>query len=352
MFYPEDEIGDQKGVPVRRNIFQYEFQKKYTVNDYDPLSLKRAKWTIKIENYGTNKIVFRPQTRFALDKILFRSEEWIEIPGTIDSRPTVWTYTVIADPIDTQWNFIGKRWNIPENTPLTIPALSKDLQNSIKVITTNNFSWGENTYKKMFTKEEKSRIEKIFREEFFESAAQSLKQKIKKNDEYIPLQLSEAIEVMNMSADFDRELWSSVDFVTVRWKGDFMNYLYNVYTLRQILINTAKNQLLESTETLLDLPEITPDIIAVLEKNNDPWRLKVTAQIPVKILYNFTSFIGGKNLKNILWKLLNTDIEKVQKSLLNDSYIKEVDIRVTPFWKDNLPNDINNIYIKIEKPQT
>lgn len=130
-----------------------------------------------------------------------------------------------------------------------------------------------------------------------------------------------------------------------------MSHLYNIDDLRKILIDAAKNQLLEDTETLLDMPQAIPDIVSVIETSDSPWRIKVTAEIPLKILYDFSSESGQRNLQNKLLKLLNTEKDIVRKTLLNDFYIHDVDIRVTPFWIQSLPSSIDNIYIKILKPK-
>lgn len=78
-FYPEDEAGEENGVAVRRNILDYEFSKMYTVNNYDPLSLQRARGVIKIKNFGSEVLKLKPQTRFIHNNIVFRIEEWIEL---------------------------------------------------------------------------------------------------------------------------------------------------------------------------------------------------------------------------------------------------------------------------------
>lgn len=129
-----------------------------------------------------------------------------------------------------------------------------------------------------------------------------------------------------------------------------MIYLYHVSTLRKILLDTAQTHLLEHTESLVDISETPPDIIAVLSMNKpeEPWSIKATAQIPVQVLYDFSSSVGQKTLQNILSDLLNADTERAEKTLLNHPYIKAIDIRLTPFWAKKLPSDLEKIYIKVQ----
>lgn len=131
-----------------------------------------------------------------------------------------------------------------------------------------------------------------------------------------------------------------------------MVYLYHQPTLRKILLETAKNHLLENTESLVEISDSPPDIIATLSKTDEPFSIKATAQIPVQILYDFASSTGQKTLQNILSDLLDADTERAQKTLLNHPYIKTVNIRLTPFWSNKLPSTLDKMYIKIEKTNT
>lgn len=137
--------------------------------------------------------------------------------------------------------------------------------------------------------------------------------------------------------------------MTLNGKGNFQIYLYHVPTLRKILLDTAQGHLLENTESLVEISQTPPDIISVLVKTDEPWSIKATAQIPVQILYDFSSSAGQKTLQNILAELLNSDTELAQKTLLNHPYIKSVDIRLTPFWTNKLPSTLDRIYTKVQE---
>jgi hypothetical protein len=128
-----------------------------------------------------------------------------------------------------------------------------------------------------------------------------------------------------------------------------MIYIYHVDTLRNILLNSAHNHLLESTESLIEISKSPPDIIEVIRKDQDPWSIKATARIPIQVLYDFSSTTGQKTIQNTLSDLLDSDTIRAEKTLLNHPYIKSVDIRLTPFWAKKLPNSLERIYIKVQK---
>ncbi len=155
-----------------------------------------------------------------------------------------------------------------------------------------------------------------------------------------------------MTVTSDTAVGAQADEVVFSGKANFLIYLYDVATLRKVLLQTAQNHLLEHTESLVEISNSPPDIIAVLTKTDDPFMVKATAQIPVQILYDFTSSTGQKTLQNILSDLLSADVERAQKTLLNHPYVKSVDIRLTPFWSHKLPSVLDDIYIKIEKTKT
>jgi hypothetical protein len=80
-----------------------------------------------------------------------------------------------------------------------------------------------------------------------------------------------------------------------------------------------------------------------------PGAIKATARIPIQVLYDFSSSAGQKTIQNTLSDLLDSDTERAEKTLLNHPYIKSIDIRLTPFWANKLPNSLERIYIKVQE---
>jgi hypothetical protein len=170
-----------------------------------------------------------------------------------------------------------------------------------------------------------------------------------KSADFIPLPIPDALSVLDVTVNSDVPIGAQIDEITLTGKAHFMIYLYHQPTLRKILIETAQNHLLENTESLVEISNSPPDIIATLSKTEEPFSIKATAQIPVQILYDFSSSIGQKTLQNILSDLLDADAERAQKTLLNHPYVKAITIRLTPFWSNKLPNTLDKIYVKIKK---
>jgi len=138
--------------------------------------------------------------------------------------------------------------------------------------------------------------------------------------------------------------------MTLTGKGEFLMYLYDKNHLRKILIKLAQSHLLRGVESFADTFK-PPVIVSVLSqsKDPDPFSLKATAQIEIQVLYDFESTAGKKTVQNILSDLLSAEKDRVEKTLLNHPYIKDVHIRLTPFWSRKLPSSLDAIDIQVVK---
>jgi hypothetical protein len=108
-FIPEESMSDTLQIPVRRDIFPFELKKTYNINAYDPASLQRARGIIKVTNTGLEPLNIKPNTRLVVDTLVFRTEKWLEVPASKDSRPGESTVSVIADAIGSDGVLIGKK---------------------------------------------------------------------------------------------------------------------------------------------------------------------------------------------------------------------------------------------------
>lgn len=352
VFVPQDQMGAPDQIPLQKDIFSFELKKTYSVNTFDTTSLSRARGKVRILNAGIENLRLRPQTRLTAGSLIFRSTTWIDIPPARDSQPGEVLVDVIADPVGSDGVLMGKKGNIAQNTSLTIPGLPSKDQENIVAVAHENFTGGDDTHTSLLTQEEYDRIEKVFKEQIISDAQSYESKHYDKKADFIPLPIPDALSILDISDSADVPVGSRVSEVTFSGKANFMIYLYHQPTLRKILLETAKNHLLENTESLVEISDSPPDIIATLSKTDEPFSIKATAQIPVQILYDFSSSTGQKTLQNILSDLLDADAERAQKTLLNHPYIKAVDIRLTPFWSHKLPATLDRIYIKIEKTTT
>lgn len=348
-FVLEEGMNDPLQIPVKKMILPFELKKTYNVNTYDPTTIARARWSIKIVNSGLESFKIKPQTRVAVDTLVYRTEEWVEIPASDGSKPGEVTVSVIADPVWNDGVLIGKKWNIPKDTVMLFPGLSEKDSWDIIITALSDFRWGDDVFKNLLTQEEYTRLEDIFRNQLIQNARKSLLDTFWTRDEFMPIPIPEAVKDLDIVMESDVAIGDHVKQVTFSGKWDFMIYIYHVETLRNILLSAAYTHLLENTESLVEVSRTPPDIIEVLSRVDEPWSIKATARIPVQVLYDFSSSAWQKTVQNTLSDLLDSDTERAEKTLLNHPYVKSIDIRLTPFWASRLPNSLDRIYIKVQE---
>lgn len=347
-FVLEDEMTDPLQIPVKKTILPFELKKTYNVSTYDPTTLSRARGTIRVTNSGLQSLKIKPQTRVVVDTLVFRTEEWIDIVPSDGSQPSQSTVSVIADPVGSDGVLIGKKWNIPENTSLLFPGLSTEDGRDLLITAVADFRWWDDVFKNVLLKEEYDRLEKIFREQLIQNARESILSQFWARDQFLPIPTPASIALLDLDIESDVAIGDHVKQVTFSGKWDFIVHLYHVETLRNILLNSAYNHLLENTESLVEIAQTPPDIIEILSTSQEPWSLKATARIPIQVLYDFSSISGQKTVQNTLSDLLDSDVERAEKTLLNHPYVKAIDIRLTPFWANKLPNTLERIRIKVQ----
>ena len=351
VFVPEESLSDPAQIPLKKDTFPFSESKVYTINSFDPASLKRAEGTLKITNSWTDSLRIKAQTRLVSGVLVFRTLQAATIPGATGTTPGEITVPVIADPVATDGVVMGKRGNITANTSLIFPGLSAKDHENIVVVSNENFHGGDDSAAPLLTQAEFDRVKKVFTDQIQNDAENFLAKKYDKSAEFLPLPIPDAMTTVDVNITSDVGVGAHVAEIHLSAKADFMIYLYSQPALRKTLLDTAKSHLLENTESLVEISDSPPDIIATLSTTDNPFSIKATAQIPVQILYDFTSPTGQKTLQNILSDLLGADADRATKTLLNHPYVKSVDIRLTPFWSTKLPNTLDKIFISVNKPQ-
>jgi ABC-type transport system involved in multi-copper enzyme maturation permease subunit len=73
VFMSEDAITADTQVPLRKQIFPFEAQKKYIVSTYDMTKLKRASGKISIINTRSESLRLKPETRVVFEDVVYRT---------------------------------------------------------------------------------------------------------------------------------------------------------------------------------------------------------------------------------------------------------------------------------------
>jgi hypothetical protein len=106
--------------------------------------------------------------------------------------------------------------------------------------------------------------------------------------------------------------------------------------------------LLEWTEKLNFLDKNSLRIPDVIEKSENPIRIKATTQIEIWINYDFENNLNSR-VKKIKQMIMWQEIKKASTYLLNIPEIKDVTIKNSPFFLKSVSGVEENIIIKIKK---
>ena len=261
-------------MPLRKHTFTFDLTKKYPVKNYDPASLKRAQGSVKITNLRSEDLDLIKNTRVATDTLVFRLLRNVTVPAAKDSIPGELTVTVVADPNGSNGTLIGSKGNIPANTTLVFPGLSQIEHELVRVVSVNDFTGGEDSFANLLSAEEYTALETTFREQLINEARDSIIHSFPSSSEYIPLPIADVLTTVEMVITPDVPVGTYTQELNLTGKGTFDIYLYHVPTLRKILIQSAQNHLLEKVESLVEISQSPPDIIAELAKTEEPFTVK------------------------------------------------------------------------------
>jgi len=128
----------------------------------------------------------------------------------------------------------------------------------------NDFTGGEDSFANLLSAEEYASLEAKFREQLINEARDSIIHSFPSASEYIPLPIADVLTTVEMVVTPDVPVGTYTQELNLAGKGTFDIYLYHVPTLRKILIQSAQNHLLENVESLVEISQSPPDIIAEL----------------------------------------------------------------------------------------
>jgi hypothetical protein len=125
-------------------------------------------------------------------------------------------------------------------------------------------------------------------------------------------------------------------------------YTYNSELVLNHLKSTLKDSLLNEIEYLRYVDESSMRIALVLSRNEEPLKIKASAEIQASFTHNFLS---KKNnyVEKLKYTIAGTNKEEAKKILLNNTKISNVDIDSRPFFMKNISNIPNNIEFIVEE---
>lgn len=336
-----------------------ELTEKILTTWIDETEAWRANWRVKIQNFleedsfliKNTRLVSKEWLVFLLDnevKIpkMIKSQEWEEIPWEIET-------TVSARIDDINGKTIWTRWNIKKWVTLSLPWL-KENSDKILAISTVDFEWWKNSTKRILTKQDLENAKNILKWKLESVWIKLIKEELKsenkaKNVKYEILWARGMIKTSDFKFSGLEKLvvWAQMEDFKITWSLKTTTYAFN----KEIVLNKLKNMVnewtLESVEKVSKIDEDSFSIVNELWREEEPFRIKATAQINVYYIQNFQSK-SNNFIEKLKYQIAWLTKEEAEKILLNTWVISSVDIQIRPFFIKNISKIIDNIKFRIK----
>ena len=319
----------------------------------------KATWKVKIQNWTESDIYLIKNSRLVTkDWIVFLLDNEIRIPAwtkDADWKITPWEIetNVTARLDDINWKVIWEKWNIKSEEILTFPWL-KENSDKIYAKAIANFAWGKSSSKKILSKNDLENAQKILRWKLESAWLDEIKKELvaenkTNNVKYEVLWANWMIKYSDFQYSWIENLkeWDQIEEFDISWTIKITAYAFNKEVVMNKLRNIIKEWLLTNVESILDIDENSFSIVNEIWREENPFRIKATAQVNVSYIQNFLS---DKNnyVEKLKYQIAWLPVDEAEKLLINTGKISNVDIEVTPFFIKNISKIVDNIRFEIK----
>lgn len=360
-YKPEESIFQDKNIiPLKQVSKLVYLNETFGTTGIDESSVSRASWEVTLYNKLPEKVRLRANTRLQSEEwIIFTTQGSVDIPAAF----TDWTWKLIiwersinvqAKLYDEDDNFIWTRGNTGTWKLLMLPGLKND-QDKIYAYTTWVISWGTNDYKKILWEDDIKNAKILLEWQLQDYALSQAKDEIRENNKinnvtYKILEVDDIIKWSNLWITWDEELkvWTKMESFELNGTIKITTYTYNTELVLNHLKWTIKDGLLDEIEDLRYIDKSSMRIAMVINRQEQPFKIKASAEIQASFTHNFLS---KKNnyVEKLKFTIAGMNKEEAKKILLNNSKISNVDIESRPFFMTKISSIPNNIDFFVEE---
>lgn len=346
-------------IPLKKISQTINLDYKYKTTWIDYQTTKRAKAQVTFINELREEQTFKPKTRLlSEDWLLFETDDWVKIPWKhFDKNGNVvfWQTkaTITAKIYDEKWKFIWTRWNI-KKTVFTIPWL-KFSRDKIYAKLDSQATWWDDKIEHIVWEDDLKNSQISLEEMLKKESLKKLKEKIEKdnkenNTKFEILKINNILSYswMTIQNVENTKIWDKKEEFALKWTITVQTFIYNKTSVLTVLRSIIDESLLDGTDKLMFIDENSLRITLILERIDNPLKIKATTEIDTWISFDFdnnSNFYNQKLKTLILW-LSNDEAKEI---LLNDWKIKSIIIKNTPFFIKKVSSNIDNIIMKIKE---
>lgn len=353
-------LWNNKNIKISKISKTIHLEEKYSSTAIKNNIHDKSQWKIKIFNTLDEIQTLIPNTRFQTKEwIIFQIEDWVKIPAAVTDNfwkisPGIIEAKAIAKTKDANGSFIGTSWNIKKGTSLILPWLPESLQTSIYAESIEDFSGWNDTFEKMVSQKDIDNAFILFEEKLKNDAITLLKNSISiennRNNTKIDI-LSWAKSMYYSDLDMNLESgikdWSLQENFTLSWSVSITAYTFNKESIIQKLKTLINEKKIDGIEKISHIDTSSLRMSETIYTQEKPFEMKATFEIEALFLHDFL------HTENTYVELLKSkirwiEISEAEKILLNDPRISNVEVRVRPFFMNNISNIYNNIIFKVK----
>lgn len=351
---------DNNTIPLKEVTKLVYLNETFGTSWIDENSTTRANWEVTFYNNLPEKIRLRANTRLQSDTwVIYTTQGSVDIPAAFtDGNGTIVMWEKIAQIqarlYDDNNNFVGSNWNTGTGQLLMLPWLTSD-QDKIYAYTTGIIHWWTDEFEKVLWLDDIKNAKLILEWKLQDLALNEAKDEIRESNKnnnvvYKILDVDNIIQWSDLEINWDEELsiWSKIDSFDLNGSLKITTYTYNSELVLNHLKNTLKDWLLTEIEDLRHIDENSMRVAIVINREENPLRIKATSEIQASFTHNFLS---KKNtyVDKLKFTISWMDKNEAQKILLNNSKISNVEVQTRPFFMKNISSIPNNIEFIVEE---
>lgn len=338
-------------VPIERYTYSIAFEDSFVVRNYDTDNANPAKGIIRVYNFSGESLRLRPGTRFETEEgLLYTADDWVVLDGGSPAQSYA-DVSVSAKYYDIHGVYIWERGNILSGLTMTLPGLEwSDLYNDIRAETITDFTGGDNNVLAVFSDDQYEDFLSQFSERMSIEAQRDILHslwEIWEGKYVLPIHgITRPIDIKVSTSHNPGDITSEVSYV---WIWEFETVIFELSDVHKHIIHASSNHLLEDLQQLVSTPKGMVDIVHVFSQEMDPYRIKATVQADIAYKYQLHSReMRQMFIDNFMTEILGKKKQDAKRALLNNTMIADVDISITPFWKDVISMNPSDIVFKIK----
>ncbi len=308
----------------------------------------------------TDKPKFLVPSRLSTeDGLIFRFKKEVTIPAKKNGQPGQKVVEIWADEYDERGNPIGYRGNIIAGTKLFFPALRKELREIYYAKANKGPLVGGSTLTHYYVQEEDEQKSADFLREILQTQAiEKLKKEnqarsFREKKQFVLLENKDLFVSGFKNFKFPKDLiGQEQETFEVSGELELSGIVFDQDEVKKILLKKL-NDILDDRQQLIELDDnsIEYDLLNkedFAEKRYIKLSVKAVGVKSIDLTVNTKDMLEWVN--NLKKQIAGKSREQARSILINVPEIEQVlEIKIDPFWSDDLPKIFNRIKFEINK---